>query len=133
MKKELSQEFVFITSRSGGKGGQNVNKVSTKVELRFDVLNSKLLTQAEKELITTRLAARISGEGLLQVVSQSERTQLGNKATCVAKFYTLLAKALSPVKKRKKTKPGKAAIAKRLDAKKKLSVKKAERRFISDP
>ncbi len=128
--KDLTPEFKFAASRSGGKGGQNVNKVSTKVELRFHVMDSALLSEEEKEIITNKLLARINLEGYLRVVSQTERTQLGNKEKCVAKFYALLEKALAPVKPRKQTKPSKSSVRERLNDKKKLSEKKQERKKL---
>ncbi len=128
--KDLSPEFQFAASRSGGKGGQNVNKVSTKVELKFHVMDSALLNEKEKEIITAKLLARINLEGYLRVVSQTERTQLGNKEKCVAKFYTLIEKALAPVKARKATKPSKSSVRERLNAKKKLSEKKQDRKKV---
>jgi ribosome-associated protein len=121
MERDFSREFEFITSRSSGAGGQNVNKVSTKVMLCFKVHESVLLTDEEKELISDKLANKINSEGVLQIVSQTERTQLGNKEKCVEKFYLLIKKALTIPKIRKKIKPSKAAIQERLDAKKRTS------------
>ena len=125
--RDFSPEFTFTASRSGGPGGQHVNKVSTKVELRFDVLRSNLLTEAEKEMIQGKLFTKINSEGELILVSQSERTQLMNKDKVVEKFYLLLIKALTPVKKRKPTKPSKAAKEKRLEEKR-MQAEKKERR-----
>jgi ribosome-associated protein len=125
--RDFSREFVFQTSRSSGAGGQNVNKVSTKVELRFHVDNSVLLTEEEKVLIKEKLANHINQEGWLQVVSQTARTQLANKEDVVKKFYKLLQKAFFKPKSRKKTKPTQAMVAERLLSKKKTSEKKANR------
>ncbi|MSQ78548.1 MAG: aminoacyl-tRNA hydrolase [Flavobacteriaceae bacterium] len=128
--KNFSSEFQFAASRSSGKGGQNVNKVSTKVELKFHVMNSALLNEVEKEIITTKLLVRINLEGYLRVVSQTERTQLGNKVVCKAKFYALFEKALAPIKPRKRTMPSKSSVRERLNDKKKLSEKKQERKKV---
>ena len=121
-------ELGFQASRSGGKGGQNVNKVSTKIELEFNVAASALLTDAQKAIITEKLANRITAEGLLRIVSQTERSQLGNKRKAIDKFYDLLEKALTPRKKRIATKPSKATKEKRLTEKKQRSEKKSLRK-----
>lgn len=123
-------EFVFKTSRSGGSGGQNVNKVSTKVELDFDIQKSHYLTENQKEVLQNKLTKRINKEGILQIISQTERSQLGNKEKVIRKFYELLEKSFKPVKKRVKTKPGKAAKEKRIRKKKILSEKKSKRKNI---
>ena len=126
--KDLSKEFVFSTSRSSGAGGQHVNKVETKVELRFNVPASKILTENEKQLILKKLKNHINANGDLIITSQSERSQLRNKQKAVSRFYDLIRKALTPVKKRVPTKPTKAAVQKRLEAKRKHSEKKSFRR-----
>ena len=128
--RDFSKEFVFSTSRSGGPGGQNVNKVSTKVELRFNVIESVLLWADEKEIILKILENKINKEGELILVSQSERSQLGNKEKVIEKFYTIISKALTPKKKRKPTKQTKASKEKRLDTKKVHSEKKGRRKSI---
>ena len=119
----FSREFLFSASRSSGPGGQNVNKVSTKVELRFDIPHSILLTEEEKEILLTQLQKKINSEGILIIVSQSERSQLKNKEKTIEKFYTLLQKSLAPKKKRKPTKPNAVAKEKRLEEKKMNSEK----------
>lgn len=129
---DLSSEFIFNTSRSSGKGGQNVNKVSSKVELRFHVNNSSLLTEEQKQIISEKCMARITMEGFLQVVSQTERSQLGNKEKCIQKFYELIEKALQPKLIRKATRPKKSSVEKRLKSKKILSEKKLNRRNQSE-
>ena len=124
---DFTKEFEYRTSRSGGPGGQNVNKVSSKVELRFHVDNSELLTEAEKALLHEKLSNYITQEGYLQLVCQTERSQLANKENCIQKFYELLGKAFTKQKVRKPTKPSKASQHERVASKKKLSDKKANR------
>ena len=123
----LDPEFQFKTSRSSGAGGQNVNKVSTKVELDFDVANSALLSAEQKEIILEKLAGKINKEGILQIVSQTERSQLGNKEIAIKKFYTLVNNCFVVKKKRKATKPSKASKEKRLQTKKRSSEIKKSR------
>jgi len=126
--RDLSPEFTFTASRSSGPGGQHVNKVSTKVELRFNVKESAFLTAEEKEIILSKLANKINSESELILVAQSDRSQLKNKENAIEKFYALLAKALTPVKKRKPTKPSLAAKEKRLEEKRIRSEKKERRK-----
>ncbi|MCG3166625.1 MAG: Peptidyl-tRNA hydrolase ArfB [Bacteroidia bacterium] len=128
--KDFTKEFQFKTSRSGGPGGQNVNKTETKVELIFDVHNSALLSGEEKQQVVTKLASRISDMGLLQLSSSSERTQLGNKQKVIKKFYTLLEKALRKEKKRIPTKISKAQKEARLKKKKQRTEIKQGRRRV---
>ncbi len=113
-----SGEINFTTSRSGGPGGQNVNKVNSKVELRFKVKKSTALSEIEKERILSILKRRINSEGELIITSQSERTQLGNRKKAVEKFFTLLSKALTQRPYRKPSAPTKASITKRIETKK---------------
>jgi len=127
-ERDFTPEFVFTTSRSSGPGGQNVNKVNTRVELRFPVNSSMLLTEEEKKQIHAVLGNRINTEGELLLVSQSERTQLKNKEVVIRRFYELITKALTPRKKRKKTRPTIASQLKRLGKKKKIAQKKKDRR-----
>ncbi|MFH2095675.1 MAG: alternative ribosome rescue aminoacyl-tRNA hydrolase ArfB [Bacteroidota bacterium] len=126
--RDFSQEFIFRTSRSSGPGGQHVNKTSTKVELRFNVSESRLLSVNEKQIIMEKLAGRISNEGFLIITSQSERSQLLNKEKTIEKFYSLLEKALKPVKKRKAIKLPEALKEKRLQEKKIKAEKKSLRK-----
>ena len=127
-KDDLQTEVTYKTSRSGGKGGQNVNKVSTKVELLFNFDNSPLFTDEEKQLLWSRLQSRLNKDGNLQVVSEEERSQLLNKERALEKLMVILEKALHQPKKRKATKPTKAMIAARLATKKIQSAKKENRR-----
>lgn len=127
----LESELNFKTSRSGGSGGQNVNKVSTKVELNFNIASSKILSDEQKNLLLEKLTGQITKEGNLQVISQTERTQLGNKRIAIEKFYTILARAFTKPKKRKATKPSKGSKEKRLLTKKKNSeIKKLRNKNI---
>jgi ribosome-associated protein len=127
-ERNFNLEFIFTASRSSGPGGQHVNKVSTKIELRFSVLNSNLLTPEEREILLTRLASKLTAGGEIVITSQSERSQLQNKEKVIEKFFALISKALTPVKKRKPTKPSKAAKEKRLQEKRMLSEKKERRK-----
>jgi ribosome-associated protein len=127
-ERNFDHEFILSASRSSGPGGQNVNKVSTKIELRFNVLDSLLLSEEEKDIVSQKLSTRINNVGELIIVSQSERTQLQNKASAIEKFYSLVEKALLPVRKRKHTKPSYASTLRRLEHKKLLSKKKANRK-----
>lgn len=123
----LSKEFVFKTSRSGGAGGQNVNKVSTKVQIDFSIPDSALLNKDEKELLLQKLEGKLTNEGVLQIVSQTERTQLGNKEVALKKIYHTINKCFVVKKKRRATKPSKSSVEKRLLSKKKLAEVKAGR------
>ncbi len=127
-ERDFSGELSYKASRSSGAGGQNVNKVSTKVELSFDVLNSSILKDEEKDLMMEKAVAKINTEGILKLVSQADRTQLGNKEIVKDKFLKLLVKIFTKKKKRIATKVSKAAKERRLDEKKIQSQKKTERK-----
>lgn len=127
-ERGFEKEFEFITSRSGGPGGQHVNKTESKVELRFNISISKLLSDKEKSLLFEKAANKINSEGILQITSQEERSQTRNKEICINKFYELLEKSFIKKKKRKKTKPSFNSILKRLESKKQQSKKKERRK-----
>jgi ribosome-associated protein len=129
---DLSSEFQFLTSRSSGPGGQNVNKVNSKVELRFDIPNSALLSDDQKNILLTKLATKITSEGILSIVSQRDRSQLANKEDAMEKFYFLISKALKPVKHRRNTRPTKSSIEKRLSSKRIKSAIKQNRSKIDE-
>ena len=120
----LYPELYFTASRSGGPGGQNVNKVNSKISVRFDVRHSEILTEEEREVVLLRIAQYLTKTGVLQVVSQENTSQLENKQAVIAKLDALLAKAFEKRKTRKKSKPSHAAVQKRIQAKKHLSEKK---------
>ncbi|MCF8235896.1 MAG: aminoacyl-tRNA hydrolase [Bacteroidales bacterium] len=126
--RNFEPEFTFSTSRSSGPGGQHVNKTETKVELRFNIPSSEILTDEEKNKLLKELANRINTEGDLIISSQEHKSQSKNKEETIEKFYELIAKALTPKKKRKRTKPSKAAWEKRLKQKKMQSEKKQQRK-----
>ncbi|SDH94720.1 alternative ribosome rescue aminoacyl-tRNA hydrolase ArfB [Mucilaginibacter gossypii] len=127
-KADLQKETSYKTSRSGGKGGQNVNKVSSKVELLFSIGSSALFNDEEKLLLTEKLQNRLNKDGYVQVICDEERSQYLNKEKAIERLTTLLTKALQKPKVRKPTKVSKAAKAARLDSKKRQSVKKENRK-----
>ena len=127
-KEQLLSEVTFSASRGGGPGGQNVNKVSTKVELRFDVNDSKTLTETQKQQLLSKLKNRITVSDQLILTSSAERTQWRNREKVTQKFFELIEQALTPPKKRIKTKPTKASKLKRIENKKKQGQKKQLRK-----
>ncbi len=127
-RKELVKSLSFKTSRSGGKGGQNVNKVSSKVELILHIASAEFFTSEEKILLAERLANRIDAEGNLHVVSQEDRSQLVNKEQSIIKLIALLKTSLHVDKKRKPTRTPKSVILKRKSDKQSIAVKKENRK-----
>ena len=125
-------DLVMKTSRSGGPGGQNVNKLETRIELRFDIAGSRSLSPDEKVVLLERLRSRIDSHGVLRIVVQESRSQWQNKQIALERFVELMRNALKPRKKRKPTKPTKNAREKRLRAKRMRSDRKNARRLTEE-
>ena len=121
-------ELTFQTSRASGPGGQNVNKVESRVELRWHLQNSQVLSDLQKQLLLEKLAARLTADGLLLVTAQDDRSQLRNRELALARFYELLQKSIRRPKPRRATRPSAGAVRERLEGKKRQSAKKANRR-----
>jgi len=121
-------ELTFRASRSGGPGGQHVNTSSTRIELWWDALRSPSLTGAQRSMVLERMRNRLTEDGLLRLVAGTTRSQAQNKEETIERFRDLLARALAPVKRRKPTKPGRAARERRLSEKREHSERKARRR-----
>lgn len=127
--KNFQHELSYKTSRSSGSGGQNVNKVETSVTVLWNLEDSAVFTESEKERILLKLKNKINAEGILQTTVSESRTQLQNKKIATEKIQELVNKSLIVPKKRIATKPSRAKVEKRLESKKKLSEKKENRKF----
>jgi ribosome-associated protein len=125
-------EIAYQTSRSSGPGGQNVNKVESRVELRWNLAQSQVLTPIQKQLILEKIAGQLTTEGYLLVVAQDDRSQLRNKEIALARFHELLQKSLRRPKPRRATRPSAGAVRQRLEGKKRQGEKKANRRKLND-
>jgi ribosome-associated protein len=130
--RDFTPELKFSSSRSSGPGGQNVNKVNSKIELRFNISNSEILNEDEKVIIFNKLKNKINSDGELIITVQTDRSQLKNKQEAIEKFNDLITKALTPRKKRRSTSPTKASVEKRLKVKKKEGEIKQLRRKIDE-
>lgn len=127
---DILGELSFAASRSSGPGGQNVNKVNTKVTLKWDVVRSAIINEEQKALLIKKLASKLTTDGVLLVSAQEKRSQLQNKEEAMGKLDELLAKAFHKKKIRKPSKPSKAVKRKRVEGKRMHAEKKEWRRKI---
>lgn len=130
-KESLLSSVSFKTSRSGGKGGQHVNKVSSKVELNFDLEGSDLFDADQKQRIRDKITGRFTADGMIQVISEEDRSQYQNKENSLDKLFKLIKAALYQPKPRKATKPKRSAIEQRLKTKQQVALKKISRNKIN--
>jgi len=126
-KQEILQELQFRALRSSGPGGQHANKVSSKVELNFNLKDSKSLTESEKERLAQFFKNRLSQAGILVLQCDETRSQHQNRSLLISRFLKLLDTGLKKPKPRKPTRPKRSAVLKRLASKKKLAQKKQQR------
>jgi len=132
MKIDITKELIFQTARSGGKGGQNVNKVETMVEGYFSIRSSALLNDQQKAILEKKLGGKINAGGFLQVRSQVHRSQLANKEEVIKKMHRLIEQGLKREKRRVATKPTKASNEKRVEAKKRQGQIKEGRKKVRE-
>lgn len=128
-KAQILQEIEFKTSRSSGKGGQHVNKTESRVSIFFNLPKSLVFNEEQKEILLPKLKNRLDSEGIIQIDVEATRSQLKNKELAIKRLIELLEENLKVNRKRKATKPTKAAIQKRLKYKKHNSEKKQNRKF----
>ncbi len=124
----LLKELQFKAMRSSGPGGQHVNKTSSKIEVSIDLFNSLALSSVEKDRLEKKLASRLTNEGILQLQCSESRSQHRNKAIVIERLIILLKEHSKAPKKRKKTKPSRSSIQKRLTTKKNNALKKVNRK-----
>ena len=128
----FERELRFRTSRSGGPGGQSVNKTETRVEVMFDIAVSNALNEEQKEIVKIKLGTRISGSGIISIAVSEKRGQLENKNLAIERLHTLVEEALTPEKKRIASKPSKASKTRRIESKNRRSEVKSSRRWKFD-
>ena len=125
---KLKKEFVYFATRSSGPGGQNVNKVSSKIEIRFNIAFSEAFNMDQKQILFTKLSKKLTTEGEIVVTCQEDRSQLKNKKIATDKLIQIFQLALTPRKRRKPTRPTKSSVEKRLEIKKQRSLIKQNRK-----
>ncbi len=121
-------ELSFRATRSGGPGGQHVNTSSTRIELWWNAAGSPSLTEAQRAWVRSRLATRLTDDGMLRIVASETRSQTQNRELAIERFQEVLARALAVPKRRKPTRPSRAAKERRLTEKKQRGARKRERR-----